>query len=1769
MRRYALAGLAALALVVMVMSSGAHMTAGSGTVVVKPSSMNGWAVGPESGGALDGAGTLVAGPATPPIGSGSARLQINTAAAGWAFGAPFVGTPLGNFTALSYNTYRASADAGNNLAVSLQFNVDYDLTDSSFQYQSRIVFEPYNTFPGTVTQNTWQSWDALAGKWWQAAGGSFPARVANLPVANICPISSPCTLATLLGTYPNLGVHATLGAVILKAGSGSGYVGFDGNADNLTIGVSSVDTTYDFEAETPCTTTCYVNGTTGNDAFGGDTPASAKLTIQAAINQVSVGGTVNVAAGTYNEDVAANKAGVQLLGAGIDVSYVVGPIGGVGGSTIQVTAAGVVIDGFTITRAGNNVVDWPNPALNTAGVAVQSQGNTVELRNSKLTGNRTGVDINNSNGNSIHNNTIDNNRTGMIFRNTTNSTSVVNNFITNNWTDGVLFLDGSGGTNSPVQSAASSTFSNNDISGNWYGQVEDRQSGGAIPIAPANPKNFELNWWGTTAVAVTTAQGGEPGYAAQIPVVFGGAAVPPGGQPDIKGSSSANLDYDPMQCSGVDTSGAIGFQPSGVLCNPPVTNVLVSPGSLNGWYFWNDFNDTFTGSPGALVSGPPTPPLGTGSVELGPLTTSSGATGHSVIATDAYFGTPIANITSLSYDSYQPGPILAIALQFDVRYRTTDTAYGGRLVFEPYQNGAVTVGAGWQSWSPLSGKWWATKTTAAGTGGVQVVALPVGNCAISSPCTWSQISAAFPNAAVYGRFMLKAGSNWSGFDGNADNLKIGISGTNNKIFNFEPDCSTDCYVRTDGNDANTGLADTAADAKRNIQAGVNTVSVGGTVHVAAGTYDENVTITKGLTLVGAGEATTIVRPAVSNPVCGGGSLCGGAASNILLVQADNVTIHDIGLDGDNTTLTSGIVQSGADLDARNGIITNHLLGVYQNLVVHHATIKNIYLRGIYASSGGSFNLHDNTVQNVKGESASIGMFNFGGSGSFANNTVSDTNDAIASNWSTGSTYTNNVVTDSGSGVHTDNNGGSGGVADALTGNTVSNCKTNGYGVWVFAPYRAVTVSQNTVTNCAVGLTSAGQQAPVTISFTDNEVDGQNLAGSTGMYVTTSLFGFGDANSTVVMTGNIIKNNADGFYIEANPLFTSSLDAQRNSISGNTNSGVSTGGTGTFDIKMTPNWWGDATGPSHVLNPGATGNSVPDGVIYSPWIGIGTDASGSVGFQLTSPMTWYAGPAVCGATCIQAAVDDAAAGDTINVLAGTFNEQVQVTKNNLLINGAGKALTIVKPSGVVANTTRLNGSATAAIFDVENATGVNIQNLTADGSLNGILGCLPNMLGFYYKKASGNLTNVAASHIKLSPALFGCQTGVGVFVEADSPDVANVVVDNATITDYQKGGVVGNRTGTTITVSNSTVTGVGPTILIAANGIQVGFGAKGTITNNDVSGNDYTPSTDAATGILLFQAASASSVTGNNIHDNQEGLYIESSNGVIVSNNAFAATRDTAIFVSLSSSGTYTGNTVLGQPASTGMWVYDASANNSVTGNAFRNGDFGVIVDYSGTGKPAANLFNGNCLAGNIGAGVETLGTLVGPKVNATGNWWGRFDGPAPIGTGDSIIPGDGSTIDPSGFLVAPVAGCPVPTDADGDGLDDPFDNCPTAYNPSQVNTDQLNVVGNKPGSDALGDACDVDMDGDGYTNTAETTILKNPLVYCPITRADPDYDGLISILDLSRVAQQFGQSFLAVPTVGLDVSIQRLNQDGDLQISILDLSRVALYFLQPVTNCSP
>jgi nitrous oxidase accessory protein NosD len=382
-----------------------------------------------------------------------------------------------------------------------------------------------------------------------------------------------------------------------------------------------------------------------------------------------------------------------------------------------------------------------------------------------------------------------------------------------------------------------------------------------------------------------------------------------------------------------------------------------------------------------------------------------------------------------------------------------------------------------------------------------------------------------------------------------------------------------------------------------INAAIAATPEGGTVTIGSGTFAENVVVDKPLTLAGSGNATTI-EPAVSNPVCEGGSLCEGTASNIILVEANNVTITKLRLEGDNPGLTSGVVVGGKDIDARNGIIENHLVGTFNGLTVSKVDVADVYLRGIYASSGGTFVFEHDTVSNVQGEEASIAMFSFESSGRMVDNDVSEANDAISSNWSKGIEFTGNKITSSGSGIHTDNNGGSGGVADKIVGNQISHCKPNGYGIFVFVPYVSATVEDNKVKGCTVGLALFGGavsgQGP---TFRSNQTDSKGASTSEGLnygaLITTDQLGFGSGDATATLTEDTIKHAGVGLFVTQESGSQATVTAHQNSIY--KNSTGANGAPGTV-VEAQSNWWGCSEGPSSFRC-----NAVQGTVAFTPWL----------------------------------------------------------------------------------------------------------------------------------------------------------------------------------------------------------------------------------------------------------------------------------------------------------------------------------------------------------------------------------------------------------------------------------------------------------------------------------------------------------------------------------------------------------------------------------------
>ncbi|MDX6384389.1 MAG: hypothetical protein QOK48_1962 [Blastocatellia bacterium] len=333
----------------------------------------------------------------------------------------------------------------------------------------------------------------------------------------------------------------------------------------------------------------------------------------------------------------------------------------------------------------------------------------------------------------------------------------------------------------------------------------------------------------------------------------------------------------------------------------------------------------------------------------------------------------------------------------------------------------------------------------------------------------------------------------------------------------------------------------------------------------------------------------------------------------------------------------------------------------------------------------------------------------------------------------------------------------------------------------------------------------------------------------------------------------------------------------------------------------------------------------------------------------------------GFSSIQAAVLAASPNDKINVCPGTYHEQVIITKP-LTIQGievAGQNLATIMPTGVAPNSTSLaSGNPIAAIVLVDGTDKVNLSNLTIDGSTNGINGCAPNLIGLYYRNSSGKADGLAVKNVKLTPALFGCQSGLGIFVQSGSGGQSKVDITNSSVHDYQKNGITANEVGTDVTIKGNTVTGVGPTNQIAQNGIQVAFGAKGTIDSNSVINHVYSPCTlascnDAASANILIDESDSVKVTKNNAGNAQVNVYYIGNKGEISNNTLF----QNLVFDGIDLIGNQNkaiNNSIFN---SEGSGIFVMGDKNDANSNTINEAPVGILSDVSSTNSHfGGNLF---------------------------------------------------------------------------------------------------------------------------------------------------------------------------------------------------------------------
>jgi len=314
--------------------------------------------------------------------------------------------------------------------------------------------------------------------------------------------------------------------------------------------------------------------------------------------------------------------------------------------------------------------------------------------------------------------------------------------------------------------------------------------------------------------------------------------------------------------------------------------------------------------------------------------------------------------------------------------------------------------------------------------------------------------------------------------------------------------------------------------------------------------------------------------------------------------------------------------------------------------------------------------------------------------------------------------------------------------------------------------------------------------------------------------------------------------------------------------------------------------------------------------------------------LASPVSASAEIHVYPGQSIQAAINGAVAGDTIIIHPGTYSEQVVVDKG-LTVKGYGDA-TIIKPTQLVANTftlfTRNGGGKTAAIV-VVNAGGapVTVQGLKIDGELitknTGNLVQATSLVGLLVRDNAGTIDNLTVEDV-------GIKNASAILVTAVASAGFEVEVKNCRTSMYLKNGIT--ATGpVVVNFHDNTVNGGGKIGYIAQNGIQVSYGATGTVHRNKVNGNSYSGSGWTASGILIFESDNVS-VQGNTVTDCQTAIGIE-----------------------------------------TWCWVTPSASNNKVVNNKVTGAAWGITVvshawKYS-TGNPVAD---NNKIVNNVISGTD-------------------------------------------------------------------------------------------------------------------------------------------------------------------------------------------------------
>ncbi|HEV2317379.1 MAG TPA: hypothetical protein VGV89_07385 [Thermoplasmata archaeon] len=284
------------------------------------------------------------------------------------------------------------------------------------------------------------------------------------------------------------------------------------------------------------------------------------------------------------------------------------------------------------------------------------------------------------------------------------------------------------------------------------------------------------------------------------------------------------------------------------------------------------------------------------------------------------------------------------------------------------------------------------------------------------------------------------------------------------------------------------------------------------------------------------------------------------------------------------------------------------------------------------------------------------------------------------------------------------------------------------------------------------------------------------------------------------------------------------------------------------------------------------------------------------------------------------------GSVVCIGTGTFDEQLTINgSTDFTLWGNGNASTQLVPSTMVLNAHDNDSSPalpTYAVIAATNDSGLIVGNLGIDGSsaYSSVPGC-DAFYGVFYSNSSGEIVQTSVNGIN---QLNGCQSQNAIFADngflsSGAAPAESIYIGNNTVSDYGKNGITCNDRGLNCAIVGNTVsTTAMPLGDSATNGIQLAWGADGSVVSNRVSGNVFLPYS-CTEGNYFFTANSTCN-----------GAAIYSASGILT----YAA----GDLVPISQNTLWDDQypvAVVGNPA-------------QVTGNTIEGGAYGVVIDFNAT-----------------------------------------------------------------------------------------------------------------------------------------------------------------------------------------------------------------------------